>query len=132
MQLNLFGEVNSFADEENFDNDSQTDRYLQFQYFNFNGNWPDRPLPLNLGNFNFTVENPFSDIDPNPIDLILVYNKLRRWIKRRHPHKTLKRVATLIKRQKEPLSIAHMLEARISHDNRHLHFDTLSVRLSKI
>ncbi|AFZ49126.1 cadherin domain-containing protein [Dactylococcopsis salina] len=67
----LFGEVNSFADEENFDNDSQTDRYLQFQYFNFNGNWPDQPLPLNLGNFNFTVENPFSDIDPNPIDLIL-------------------------------------------------------------
>ncbi|MDH6083979.1 Calx-beta domain-containing protein [Umezakia ovalisporum] len=55
----LFVPLANLADSRDFDNDPQSDRYIQFGYTNFAGNWPNQPLPLKLGNFKFTTTGDF-------------------------------------------------------------------------
>ncbi|MFB2818399.1 Calx-beta domain-containing protein, partial [Umezakia ovalisporum] len=43
---NLFVAVEDLADSSNLDKDPQSDRYVQFGYTDFGGNWPNQPLPL--------------------------------------------------------------------------------------
>ncbi|MDH6100361.1 hypothetical protein NWP21_16245, partial [Anabaenopsis sp. FSS-46] len=53
-----FSPVVDQADNNDFDNDPQSDRYIQFAYLDFFGNWPNQTLPLKLGDFKFiTTEN---------------------------------------------------------------------------
>ena len=49
LQANLFGSVSDNLDSQNFDNDNNTNRYIQFQYFATNGNWPNQTIPVKLG-----------------------------------------------------------------------------------
>ncbi len=48
-----------------FDNDNSTNRYIQFQYFATNGNWPNRTLPLKLADFAFTTSANFQETQFN-------------------------------------------------------------------
>ena len=61
FNTNLFGTVTDLADTNNFDGDPTTNRYLQVQYVDFTGNWPNRTLPLKLGDFSFTASNSFEN-----------------------------------------------------------------------
>ncbi|MDH6076817.1 hypothetical protein NWP16_02840, partial [Chrysosporum ovalisporum FSS-45] len=56
---NLFVPLVNLADSSDFDNDPSTDRYIQFGYTDFAGNWPNQALPLKLGDFNFTTTGNF-------------------------------------------------------------------------
>ena len=57
----LFGTPSDLPDTENFDNDSNTDRYVQVQYIAVTGNWPNQTLPLKLGDFAFTATATFAE-----------------------------------------------------------------------
>ena len=61
----LFGTITDQADTQNFDADSSTDRYLQFQYLDFSGNWPNQVLPQKLGDFNFSASANFTGTQLN-------------------------------------------------------------------
>ena len=65
LSTNLFGNVTDNSDTENFDADTNTDRYIQFQYLDFAGNWPNQTLPLKLGDFNFTAQSTFANTQLN-------------------------------------------------------------------
>jgi hypothetical protein len=62
---NLFVAVEDLADDRNLDNDPQSDRYIQFGYTDFAGNWPNQTLPLKLGDFNFTTTDNFTGTQLN-------------------------------------------------------------------
>ncbi|MDH6062859.1 glycosyl hydrolase family 18 protein, partial [Umezakia ovalisporum] len=62
---NLFVAVEDLADSRNLDNDPQSDRYVQFGYTDFFGNWPNQTLPLKLGDFNFTTTENFAGTQVN-------------------------------------------------------------------
>jgi uncharacterized protein YkwD len=62
---NLFVTVEDLADSRNLDNDPQSDRYIQFGYTDFAGNWPNQTLPLKLGDFNFTTTGNFTGTQLN-------------------------------------------------------------------
>ena len=57
----LFGTPSDLPDTDNFDNDSDTDRYVQVQYLAVTGNWPNQTLPLKLGDFAFTATSTFAE-----------------------------------------------------------------------
>ena len=65
LSTNLFGNVTDNSDTENFDADTNTNRYIQFQYLDFAGNWPNQTLPLKLGDFNFTAQSTFANTQLN-------------------------------------------------------------------
>ncbi|CEJ42039.1 Uncharacterized protein apha_00012 [Umezakia ovalisporum] len=62
---NLFVAVEDLADSSNLDKDPQSDRYVQFGYTDFGGNWPNQPLPLKLADFNFTTTENFAGTQVN-------------------------------------------------------------------
>ncbi|MDH6085549.1 S8 family serine peptidase [Chrysosporum ovalisporum TAC611] len=62
---NLFGDVKDLPDNGNFDSDVITDRFLQLQYNDFTGNWPNQPLPLKLADFKFTTTDSFTGTQVN-------------------------------------------------------------------
>jgi hypothetical protein len=62
---NLFVPVEDLADGSNLDKDSQSDRYIQFGYADFGGNWPNQTLPLKLGDFKFTTTENFAGTQLN-------------------------------------------------------------------
>ncbi|CEJ47390.1 Uncharacterized protein apha_03019 [Umezakia ovalisporum] len=62
---NLFGDVKDLPDNGNFDSDVITDRFLQLQYNDFTGNWPNQPLPLKLADFKFTTSDSFTGTQVN-------------------------------------------------------------------
>ena len=55
LQTSLFGDVTDNEDNQDFDKDPSTNRYLQFQYVDFDGNWPNQSLPVKLGDFAFNT-----------------------------------------------------------------------------
>ncbi|QOV22627.1 beta strand repeat-containing protein, partial [Anabaenopsis elenkinii] len=57
---NLFVPLSDLSDTDDFDNDPNTDKFIQFGYLDFAGNWPNQPLPLKLGDFNFTTTENFN------------------------------------------------------------------------
>ncbi|MGA1476242.1 MAG: hypothetical protein ACO4AI_14015, partial [Prochlorothrix sp.] len=61
LTTSLFGEFTDLPDTNDLDNDPQTDRYLQFQYVDFAGNWPNQPLPLKLGDVSFLASETFTE-----------------------------------------------------------------------
>ena len=65
LPICIFGSVTDIEDTQNYDTDVSTDRYLQFQYFDITGNWPDQTLPLKLGDFNFTAQSGFAGTQLN-------------------------------------------------------------------
>ncbi|WP_414521362.1 SGNH/GDSL hydrolase family protein [Umezakia ovalisporum] len=65
FNTNLFGDISDNVDNGDFDNDTSTDRYVQFQYADFTGNWPNQPLPFKLGDFNFTTSQAFAGTQIN-------------------------------------------------------------------
>ena len=60
-----FVDLENLADTRDFDNNPETDRYIQFGYADFAGNWPNQPLPLKLGDFNFTTSRNFEGTQLN-------------------------------------------------------------------
>ncbi|WP_435183508.1 Calx-beta domain-containing protein [Cylindrospermopsis raciborskii G7] len=65
LSTNLFGAVSDNLDNQNFDKDNTTDRYIQIQYFATNGNWPNKSLPVKLGDFAFTTSTNFQETQLN-------------------------------------------------------------------
>ncbi|PNJ93340.1 hypothetical protein CEP14_13785, partial [Cylindrospermopsis raciborskii C04] len=65
LSTNLFGAVSDNLDNQNFDKDNTTDRYIQIQYFAPNGNWPNKSLPVKLGDFAFTTSTNFQETQLN-------------------------------------------------------------------
>jgi hypothetical protein len=61
----LFVPLANLADSSDFDNDPNTDKFIQFGYTNFAGNWPNQPLPLKLGDFKFTTTGNFEGTQLN-------------------------------------------------------------------
>ncbi|WP_280801465.1 Calx-beta domain-containing protein, partial [Anabaenopsis tanganyikae] len=59
FNTSVFSPVADQADNNDFDNDPQSDRYIEFAYFEISGNWPNQALPLKLGDFNFTTTENF-------------------------------------------------------------------------
>ncbi|MDB9447155.1 peptidylprolyl isomerase [Anabaena sp. CS-542/02] len=62
---NLFVPLANLADTDNFDKDPNTDKFIQFGYADSEGNWPNQPLPLKLGDFNFTTTGNFEGTQLN-------------------------------------------------------------------
>ncbi|MDH6106571.1 S8 family serine peptidase [Anabaenopsis tanganyikae CS-531] len=62
---NLFGDVKELPDNENFDNDLTTDRFVQLQYNDFTGDWPNQPLPLKLADLKFATTDSFTGTQVN-------------------------------------------------------------------
>ena len=62
---NLIGSVIDNADTQNFDGNTSTDRFVQLQYNDLAGNWPNQTLPLKLGDFNFTAQSGFTGTSLN-------------------------------------------------------------------
>ena len=56
---NLFVSLSDQSDTTDFDKDPNTDKFIQFGYLDFFGNWPNQALPLKLGDFNFTTTENF-------------------------------------------------------------------------
>ena len=57
---NLFVPLSEpIPDTVDFDNDPNTDKFIRFGYVDSEGNWPNQPLPLKLGDFNFTTSRDF-------------------------------------------------------------------------
>ncbi|WP_200988936.1 Calx-beta domain-containing protein [Anabaenopsis elenkinii] len=61
----LFVNVDNLADSGDFDNNPNTDKFIQFGYADSEGNWPNQPLPLKLGDFNFTTTGNFEGTQLN-------------------------------------------------------------------
>jgi hypothetical protein len=62
---NLFVPLANLADSCDFDNNPNTDKFIQFGYADFAGNWPNQPLPLKLGDFKFTTTRNFEGTQLN-------------------------------------------------------------------
>ncbi|WP_305728323.1 bluetail domain-containing putative surface protein, partial [Cylindrospermopsis raciborskii] len=71
LSTNLFGAVSDNLDNQNFDKDNTTDRYIQIQYFATNGNWPNKSLPVKLGDFAFTTSTNLQETQLNITDVDL-------------------------------------------------------------
>ncbi|MDH6098425.1 hypothetical protein NWP21_06125 [Anabaenopsis sp. FSS-46] len=61
----LFVPLADLPDSGDFDNDPESDRYIQFGYTSFTASWPGQTLPLNLGDFNFTTTANFAGTQLN-------------------------------------------------------------------
>ncbi|MDB9541064.1 peptidylprolyl isomerase [Anabaenopsis arnoldii] len=61
----LFVNVDNLADSGDFDNNPNTDKFIQFGYADSEGNWPNQTLPLKLGDFNFTTSGNFAGTQLN-------------------------------------------------------------------
>ncbi|MDB9539335.1 Calx-beta domain-containing protein, partial [Anabaenopsis arnoldii] len=61
----LFVPLADLPDSGDFDNDPESDRYIQFGYTSFAANWPGQTLPLKLGDFNFTTTGNFTGTQLN-------------------------------------------------------------------
>jgi len=68
--FNLFKSPVVQNDKANFDNDDSTDKYILLAWFEWNGKWPGRYLPCNLGEIKFNISD--SDISNNQKALINV------------------------------------------------------------
>ena len=63
--LILFQKANAFFntfkapviqdDDENFDDDPDTDKYIMIAWFEWNGRWPGERLPCNMGSIDFLI-----------------------------------------------------------------------------
>ena len=60
-----FGEIKNELDTTNLDNDTNTDKYLEFKYFDYNGQWPNQELPLKLADVQFTPKQYFETTQLN-------------------------------------------------------------------
>ncbi|MDB9445782.1 SGNH/GDSL hydrolase family protein, partial [Anabaena sp. CS-542/02] len=65
LSNNLFLPLSDGDDTSDFDNDPNTDKFIQFGYADFFGNWPNQALPLKLGDFNFTTTDNFTGTQLN-------------------------------------------------------------------
>jgi len=62
----IFGSISDAADTANFDNDTTTDRFVQLQYLDIAGNWPNQITPsVELCDFNFTAQTGFTGTQLN-------------------------------------------------------------------
>ena len=61
----LFVNLDNLADSGDFDNNPNTDKFIQFGYADSEGNWPNQTLPLKLGDFNFTTTGNFAGTQLN-------------------------------------------------------------------
>ncbi len=75
LQTNSFGNVTDNVDNEDLDGDTSTNRYIQFQYVDFEGNWPNQSLPVKLANFTFNTSANFqkSKINVTAVDVASGY-----------------------------------------------------------
>ncbi|MDH6107236.1 hypothetical protein NWP22_15435, partial [Anabaenopsis tanganyikae CS-531] len=62
---NLFIPLSDRDDTSDFDNDPNTNKFIQFGYTEFAGNWPNQTLPLKLADFNFTTTGNFTETQLN-------------------------------------------------------------------
>ncbi|MDH6099210.1 hypothetical protein NWP21_10235, partial [Anabaenopsis sp. FSS-46] len=62
---NLFVPLSDRDDSSDFDNDPNTNKFIQFGYAEFAGNWPNQTLPLKLGDFNFSTTGNFAGTQLN-------------------------------------------------------------------
>jgi subtilisin family serine protease len=58
---NLLAQGSPENDTGNFDNDPNTDKFINVAWLDFSGNWPNQPLPLRLYTANFTASPNFTD-----------------------------------------------------------------------
>ncbi|KRH95979.1 bluetail domain-containing putative surface protein [Cylindrospermopsis sp. CR12] len=65
LSTDLFGDVTDNLDEQDLDGDTSTNRYIQIQYADFSGNWPNQNLPVKIGDFAFNTVSSFQQSKVN-------------------------------------------------------------------